>query len=168
MGIQSGEIFVAFMLGVVFAAGLAWVVASLYRRRMVALMRGGAAGGASAASGAEPLAVPARVPPQLDGAENRRATRRLLAALTATCLLVALTQSWFALSVQFQFKGKDFSVARLLVLGAVLRVARGAGLGPDLALALAPHRGRHRPLRRAHDRARDAAFQCAAVPARRR
>lgn len=119
LGIQSGEIFVAFLLGVLIAAGLGWGLASLYRRRMVALMRGGsAAEAASADSAGLPVPTP-RTPTQLDGAANRHATLRLLTALTATCLLVAMTQSWFALSVQFQFKGKDVSAGRLLVLGAV-------------------------------------------------
>jgi hypothetical protein len=119
MGIQSGQVFVALILGVLLAASLAWVVAGLYRRRMVALMRGGAAAVAAGAGVAEVLAAPPRTPPQLDRAANRRVTMRLLTALTGVCLLVALTQSWFALSVQFQVKGNEASMGRLLVLGAV-------------------------------------------------
>jgi len=40
---QTGAILFAIILGVLLASGLAWGVAELYRRRMVALMRGGPA-----------------------------------------------------------------------------------------------------------------------------
>lgn len=115
MGIQSGQIFVALMLGVFLAASLAWVVAGLYRRRMVALMSGGAAPDVMRMGVIEASVAPPRMPPRLDLATNRRVTLRLLAVLTVVCLLVALTQSWFALGVQF----KAFSFNRLLLLGAV-------------------------------------------------
>lgn len=115
MGVPSGQILVALMLGVFLSVSLAWVVAGLYRRRMVALMRGGAAPDDAPVGVTEALAAPPRMPPQVSLEANRRATMRLLVALTAGCLLVALTQSWFALSVQFQ----ALTVNRLLLLGAV-------------------------------------------------
>ena len=115
MGIQSGHLFVALMLGVLLAASLAWVVAGFYRRRMVALMCGGAAPDVARAGIIEVFAAPPRLPARLDLAANRRVTMRLLLALTGVCVLVALTQSWFALIVQV----KAFSVNRLLLLGAV-------------------------------------------------
>jgi len=115
---QSGAILTALILGVALATGLGWVVAGLYRRRMVALMRGGPAPDA-----AQPTSLPApsgptaRLPAVLDPAANRRASVRLLLALTGLCLLIGLTHSWLAL--RFVYEVRDFSWNRLLVLGAI-------------------------------------------------
>lgn len=114
MSTLSGQMAFALVMAVLVAAGVAWLVAGLYRRRMVALMRGGAATGEPGANAGSALAWPAVSAPSGLGA-NRRATLRSLAALTALCLLVAMTRSWLALTVQFE----AFSPARLLVLGAV-------------------------------------------------
>lgn len=87
----SGQMATAVMLAVLLAAGIAWVIATLYRRKMLALMRGApgliAAGAVMAAGSAAPaVAAPS---PTLDHAANRRAMRLLLVVLTAVCLAVA-------------------------------------------------------------------------------
>ena len=46
---HTGELLFALQIGVLLAAIASWLVASAYRRRMLALMRGGAAPAASAA-----------------------------------------------------------------------------------------------------------------------
>lgn len=116
--IQSGPILFALMLGILLTAVASWVVAGLYRRRMVALMGGGpppelARSGDAIALAAPPASSSAR----MDLAANRQASFRFLLVLTALCLLIALTQSWLAL--RFVYTNREFSLNRILVLGAV-------------------------------------------------
>ena len=111
---QTGAILFAPLL----AAAVAWGVAELYRRRMVALMRGGRAPDADNPARAYSVTLQARhQPPRLDLAANRRAAFRFLLALSGLSLLIGLTQSWLALLIVYEDDG--FSLNRLLVLGAV-------------------------------------------------
>ena len=130
MGNLSGQMATALLAGVLLAVGLAWVVSSLSRRRMLALMRGGvtrdvgnigaieateADVGARAAKVAK-AAVGVRHPPPIPDVDaNRRASRRLLFLLSGLSVLVAMTQSWLALSIQFE----ALSLSRFLLLGAI-------------------------------------------------
>jgi hypothetical protein len=115
---ESGPILTALLLGVLLAAGAAWVVAGLYRRRMVALMRGGSSP-ANQPVAPTSLIPPdsARVPVRPDGAANRRATRRTLAALAGLSLLMGITQSWLDLLLVYDVR--PVTLNRVLVLGAV-------------------------------------------------
>lgn len=118
--IPSGAVFFVLIVAVLLAVGLAWAVAALYQRRMLALMRGG-----TPPEHAE--AVVESVPTQLASTEtwgvganseaNRRATITLMFGLGLVSLVVALTQSWLALI--FVYDDGGFSLNRLLVLGLV-------------------------------------------------
>lgn len=118
MHIEPGAIFTALILGVLLASGMAWLVAGLYRRRMVALMRGGAAPGDMRLTGMDASSNSSPRPPAvLDFDANRRAGLRFLFALSGLCLLIGLTHSWLAL--HFIYTPDEFSLNRLLVLGLV-------------------------------------------------
>jgi hypothetical protein len=118
MGIDAGPILFALMLGVLLAAGVAWFVAGLYQRRMVALMRAGPAPDDRHAVGEPPAVVaPPRPPPVLDAAANRRQMGRQLLAWSLLCLVIGLSHSWLAL--RFVYTDAGFSATRLLVLGLV-------------------------------------------------
>lgn len=119
MNIEAGPILFALILGVVLASGAAWVVSGMYRRRMLALMRGGPSPDDNrAASQTAPTATPvARPTPRLDPAANRRASLRYLLAMSVLCVLIGLTQSWLALL--FVYADGPFSLNRLVVLGLV-------------------------------------------------
>ncbi|HRP75266.1 MAG TPA: hypothetical protein PK725_15760 [Rhodocyclaceae bacterium] len=119
MNIEAGPILFALILGVVLASGVAWFVSGLYRRRMLALMRGGPSpDDARARPEAGPAAMPAHRPtPRLDPAANRRASLRYLLAMSVLCVLIGLTQSWLALL--FVYANGPFSLNRLVVLGLV-------------------------------------------------
>jgi hypothetical protein len=118
MGIDAGPILVALMLGVLLAAGVAWFVAKLYQRRMVALMRAGPAPDDHRAVGESPeVMAPPRTTPVLDAEANRYAMGRQLVAWSLLCLLMGLTHSWLALI--FVYPGDSFSATRLVVLGLV-------------------------------------------------
>lgn len=120
---HSGELFFAMQLGVVLAALASWWVASAYRRRMLALMRGGPEpdGGRATPTGAadpqSPLPLPeVRLADLLTA--NRRATTRAMWVLAGVCFLIGLTQSW--LSFLFVYSdAKGISLRRVLVLGLV-------------------------------------------------
>ena len=116
----SGAVFFILIVAVLLAAALAWMVASLYRRRMLSLMRGGTAP-LPPTSGDEPVTSKTDAPEPwntaVDYAANRRATTRLLLSLTASSLLIALTQSWLALV--FVYNDSNLSLNRLLVLTAI-------------------------------------------------
>ena len=115
---ESGTLLFALLVGVLLAAAVAWGVAELYRRRMLALMRGGPAPVAEKLATTEFLTLQAqRRPPLLDLAANRRASFFFLLALSGLSLLIGFTQSWLALL--FVYADAGFSVTRLLVLGAV-------------------------------------------------
>lgn len=115
---ESGALFFALILGVLLASGLAWAVAGLYRRRMLALMRGGPAPDDARPAPPQRFALREdRPPPATDLAANRRAMARFLTVLTGVCLAIALTQSWLALL--FVYDDQPVSLNRLLVLGMV-------------------------------------------------
>lgn len=119
MADQSGATLFAMIVGVLLAGMVAWGVAGAYRRRMVALMRGGTAPHAERPVSSDRLALPARQQPvRLDLAANRRAALRCLAVLSGLSLLVGVSQSWLALHFVYD-SGGNFSLNRLLVLGAV-------------------------------------------------
>ena len=116
----SGPIIFILILAVLLAVAVAWVVAWLYQRRMLSLMRGGPPVNA--------IDVEAQVVSPNSGAPrdwgeavnfsaNRRAHSRLMLLIGALALLIGLTQAELAL--RFIYVGKDFSLNRLLVLGAV-------------------------------------------------
>ncbi len=118
--LPSGAVFFILSAAVLLAAALAWVVAALYQRGMLALMRGGTAPGqalkaaeAAAAAGVDrrPWAT------EVNLAANRRATTRLMLGLGAVSLLIAMTQSWLAFL--FVYTDRQLSLDRLLLLGAV-------------------------------------------------
>lgn len=118
--IQSGAILFALIVSVLLTAVASWAVAWLYRRRMVALMRGAPAPDLAAGQGtAAPGSIHETRPPvSMDQAANRRASFRFLLALTGMCLLIGLTQSWLAL--QFVYEAdRGFSLKQSLVVGAV-------------------------------------------------
>jgi hypothetical protein len=115
---QSGPILSALLLGVLLAAGTAWVVAGLFRRRMVALMRSGPSPGSVHPPPTLPGAPLApRTPVRPDGAANRGATRRTLLALAGLSLLMGITQSWLDLILVYEVR--PVTLNRVLVLGAV-------------------------------------------------
>ena len=109
------------MLGVLLASAVAWVVAGLYRRRMLALMRGGASPSEASPSPVEPTGLPQapvpRSPMRLDGQANRRAQWRYLLAMTGLSLLMGVTQSWLNLILVYPENG--ITLSRVLLLGAV-------------------------------------------------
>ena len=116
--IQSGAILFAFIAGVLLTAVASWVVAWLYRRRMVALMRGGPAPDPDGERPAVAAGVrETRVPRGMDPAANRRASFRLLLALAGMCVLIGLTQS--SLALPFVYDDRGFSLKQTLVLGGV-------------------------------------------------
>jgi hypothetical protein len=116
--IPSGALFFALIAAVVLAAVLAWIIAGLYRRSMLTLMRGGGAPGPAVGESTwTPVARPAPWGAGVDFAANRRATTRLMLSLAAISLLIALTQSGLALL--FVYNDTELSLNRLLVLGAI-------------------------------------------------
>jgi hypothetical protein len=120
MNNQSGAIFTALILGVLIAAALAWVVAWLYQRRMLGLMRGGSPAGSGSTVGQAVLpdvAGPGPWATSVDLQANRRAHVRLMLVIGGLALLIGLTQS--VLALRFIYTGKEFSLNRILVLGAV-------------------------------------------------
>ncbi len=127
---QSSSIFFGLMLGVLLAAGAAWIVAGLYRRRMVALMRGG-----SAIRSEQPVerSLELQIHPVarwgggVDFPANRRATLRLMLGLALLSLLIGLSQSWLALL--FVYKVHPLSLNRVLVLAAVYGWPMALGWG---------------------------------------
>ncbi len=118
--LPSGAVFFILITAVVLAAALAWLVAALYQRRMLALMRGGAAPEQTAIMDAAPQAQVAQAPAwnsAVTFASNQRASTRLMLSLGGISLLIALSQAWLALL--FVYNDRDFSLNRILVLGAV-------------------------------------------------
>ncbi|MBL0208858.1 MAG: hypothetical protein IPP84_13215 [Propionivibrio sp.] len=120
--LPSGAVFFILISAVLLAAILAWVVAALYRRGMLALMRGG-----STPASAVPIAASVTPPdahpiPQASAgraklAANRQATIRLMLVLSGISLLIALTQSLLALL--FVYGEGELRLSRVLLLGAV-------------------------------------------------
>lgn len=116
--ISSGEVFLVFIVAVLLTWLASWLVSQRFRRRMLGLMRAGPAPDADRAQPPELALVPLPRPaPDLDFAANGRAQVRLLAVLSGLSLLIGLVQSGLAL--QFVYTRDEFSLHRLLVLGAV-------------------------------------------------
>lgn len=118
--IPSGAVFFILIAAVLLAAALAWVLAALYQRRMLALMSGGTAPESSTRvieTAPTQVARAGTWGAEADFTANRRATMRLMLSLGAISLLIALTQSWLALL--FVYNDIEISLTRLLVLGAI-------------------------------------------------
>lgn len=118
--IPSGAVFFILITAVLLAAALAWVLATLYQRRMLALMSGGTAPVPSASvieTAQTQVARAGTWGAGVDFTANRRATIRLMLSMGMISLLIALTQSWLALL--FIYDDKEISPNRLLVLGAI-------------------------------------------------
>ncbi|MGL4317149.1 MAG: hypothetical protein ACRCTL_11135 [Pseudomonas sp.] len=117
---HTGELLFALQIGVLLAAIASWLVASAYRRRMLALMRGGPAPQDTVAHAADPpVATPAHGLRRSDlRAAHHRASMRAMLAVAGVSLLIGLTQSW--LSFLFVYDdARGFTLRRLLVLGLV-------------------------------------------------
>lgn len=118
---HTGELLFALMLGVLLAAAASWGVATAYRRRLLALMRGGPAPqdlAAAPAGPADTAAVKASGRSAELPARHHRATVRAALAIAGICLLIGLTQSW--LSFLFVYNdAHGLTLRRVLVLGAV-------------------------------------------------
>lgn len=117
MGTDAGPVLFALALGVPLSAGVAWIVSGLYRRRMLALMRGGPAPDDAHPTSRIVTTDVERPAPTLDSGANRSAMMRQLIVIAGLSLLIGLTQSWLAL--WFVYPADRFSVNRLLVLGLV-------------------------------------------------
>ena len=118
--IPSGAIFLILIAAVLLAAALAWVLAALYQRRMLALMSGSTAPDSTARVIEATQTQVARAGTWGSGVDfmaNRRATTRLMLSLGTISLLIALTQSW--LDLLFVYDDREISLNRLLMLGAI-------------------------------------------------
>ena len=116
--VNSGPILFAIIIGIFLTVVASWVIADLYRRRMVTLMSGGPppnliGQGESVHAGIDESYSPASI----DLAANQRASFRFFVVLTILSLLIGLTQAW--LELHFVYAKGEFSVSRILVLGAV-------------------------------------------------
>jgi hypothetical protein len=118
--LPSGAVFFILITAVLLAAALAWVLAALYQRRMLALMSSGTPPRPAAGVTEPTIPLDARAGTWTTGVDsmaNQRATIRLMLSLGAISLLIALTQSWLALL--FVYDDREISLNRLLVLGAI-------------------------------------------------
>ncbi len=116
----SGPILFILIVAVLLGAGVAWVVAWLYQRRMLSLMGSAAPANSDSGAGQVPPPDNAALPGWGEGVNlpaNQRAQSRLMLLIAGLALLIGLTQAELAL--RFIYTGKDFSLNRLLVLGAV-------------------------------------------------
>ena len=117
---HTGELLFALLIGVMLAAFVSWLVASAYRRRMLALMRGGPAPQDAAGRAADlPVATSAAGARRSDlTAAHHRASVRAMLVVAGVSLLIGLTQSW--LSFLFVYDdARGFTLRRVLVLGLV-------------------------------------------------
>jgi len=132
--IHSGEVVFSLFLALPLAAAGGWLVARGYRRKMVALMTRGAAPNDAALPGVPAGAVgeQRRSPVLADLSGHRRALFKLLLALSGLSLLVALSQSGFALHFVYA-RGLVFSPLQWLMMGLIM--AWPMVLGWGLALA---------------------------------
>ncbi|MBK9027200.1 MAG: hypothetical protein IPN98_04800 [Propionivibrio sp.] len=123
--IPSGAVFFILISAVLLAAALAWVVAALYQRGMLALMRGGVPPATAMTGGnqstlnlaAHHEPVTAAETNKADLGTNRHASVRLMLVLSGISLLIALTQSYLALF--FIYQEGELSLNRVLLLGAI-------------------------------------------------
>lgn len=117
----SGTLLFALILGVVLAAAASWVVATAYRRRMLALMRSGPAPQdltAALASQAPGISRLQDVHSSDLPMRQQRASRRATLAIAGIALLLGLTQSWLSFLTVYD-DGRPLSLQRVLVLGLV-------------------------------------------------
>lgn len=117
MGMNTGAILTALMLGVLLTALASWVVSGLYRRRMLALMGSAPPPDASHAVDADAPLARARAPVQPDRRASQQAQWRQLAVLTGLSLLIGITQS--VLALLFIYGDDLLSPGRALTLGLV-------------------------------------------------
>ena len=117
MPIDTGPIMFALLTGVVLAAAAAWAVATLFRRRMLSLMRSQASPSETAVAG-RALTIPPPMPGAAgcDATANRQAFLRQLIAWTAVSALIGLTHS--ALALLFVYPGTQ-SLNRWVLLGLI-------------------------------------------------
>ena len=116
--LPSGAIFFILIAAVILAAGLAWAVAALYERRMLALMSGGSAPEPTATTGKPALVAPSTSwGAGVNLAANRKATTRLMLYLGGLSLLIAFTQT--ILNLLFIYPSRQFTLNRLLLLSAI-------------------------------------------------
>lgn len=115
---NTGAILTALMLGVLLSAAASWGVATLYRRRMLSLMRASPAPRIDAA--AAPMPAPARATRRTvapDAAVLRAAEARQWLALGAVGLLIGLSHS--VLALLFLYGEGLLTPGRALTLGLV-------------------------------------------------
>ena len=117
MEMNTGAILTAMVLGVLLTGAASWVVSSLYRRRMLALMKRSPPPDPAQAVGNTSLPAQAKATAMLDPAANRRASRRYLVVVSALSLLIGITQS--VLALLFVYGAELLSVGRALTLGVV-------------------------------------------------
>ncbi len=115
---NTGAILTALMLGVLLSAAASWGVATLYRRRMLSLMRASPAPRIDTA--AAPMPAPARATRRTvapDAAVLRAAEMRQWLALGAVGLLIGLSHS--VLALLFLYGEGLLTPGRALTLGLV-------------------------------------------------
>ncbi len=117
MEMNTGAILTAMVLGVLLTGAASWVVSSLYRRRMLALMKRSPPPDPAQAVAGQRVPAQARPAVTLDLAANRRASGRYLFAVSALSLLIGITQS--VLALLFVYGAELLSVGRALTLGVV-------------------------------------------------
>ena len=117
MELNSGAILTAMVLGVLFTGAASWVVSSLYRRHMLALMRRSPPPDVSKALSRSFASVPDKPAATLDLSANQRAGWRYLLVVSALSLLIGVTQSVLALI--FIYGSELLSLGRALTLGVV-------------------------------------------------
>ncbi|MDM7944240.1 MAG: hypothetical protein QUV35_16590 [Hydrogenophaga sp.] len=117
MEMNTGAILTAMVLGVLLTGAASWVVAGLYRRRMLALMRRSPPPDAAHAVARSGAPAPDRPTVVLDAAANRHASRRYLLVVSALSLLIGVTQS--VLALLFIYGSELLSLGRALTLGVV-------------------------------------------------
>lgn len=123
--IPSGAVFFILVSAVLLAAALAWVVAALYQRGMLALMRGGVPPAEALVTenpravspAANPGPAVAHATSRVNFDSNRHAAIRLMLVLSGISLLIALTQSCLALL--FIYENDELTLNRVLLLGAI-------------------------------------------------
>ena len=117
MEMNTGAILTAMVLGVLLTGAASWVVSSLYRRRMLALMRRSPPPDPAQTVAGRQVPFQVRPAATLDLNANQRASWRYLFAVSALSLLIGLTQS--VLALLFIYGAELLSVGRALTLGVV-------------------------------------------------
>ncbi|WP_300654798.1 hypothetical protein [Hydrogenophaga sp.] len=117
MQMNTGAILTAMVLGVLLTGAASWVVAGLYRRRMLALMKRSPPPDPAQAVVSTRVRAQARPAATLDLAANQRASGRYLVAVSVLSLLIGITQS--VLALLFIYGAELLTVGRALTLGVV-------------------------------------------------